>query len=148
MQVILFADKFLNMSNIVDVVEADKNLATMMRSVMAVGLETELNKTGPFTLFAPTDLAFGKLPIGELTELMKPENKVKLTGILSYHIVQGRTDFKDFKDGQKLKTIDGKELDVKVTAGNVTINGAKVQKRDSGASNGVVHSMDTVIPAK
>src|SRR6185436_11888690 len=119
--------KFKNMSNIVEVVVADKNLATMLRSVKATELAIELSKTGPYTVFAPTDLAFGKLASGELGELLKPENKVKLTDILNYHIVEGKTNFKDFKDGQKLKTVNGKELDVKVTNGNVTINGAKLQ---------------------
>src|SRR5579862_7579607 len=133
------------MSNIVDVVVADKNLATMLRSVKAAGLETELGKTGPYTVFAPTDTAFEKLSSGQLTEWLKPENKVKLSDFLNYHVVTGKTNFKDFKDGQKLKTIHGKELDVKVSNGHVTINGAKVQGRDFEASNGVVYSVDTVI---
>jgi|SRR5579862_854336 len=133
------------MSNIVDVVVADKNLATMLRTVKAAGLETELSKKGPYTVFAPTDIAFGKLASGELTEWLKPENKVKLTDFLNYHVVNGKTNFNDFKDGQKLKTIHGKELDVKVSNGNVTINGAKVYGQDSEASNGVVYSMETVI---
>src|SRR5579871_5536584 len=115
MQVILSANNFKKMSNIVDVVVADRNLATMLKSVKAAGLEIELSKKGPFTVFAPTDLAFGKLAQGELLELMKPENKVKLAGILNNHVVEGKTDFKDFKDGQKLKTINGKQLEVKVT---------------------------------
>ncbi|HET9823697.1 MAG TPA: fasciclin domain-containing protein, partial [Chitinophagaceae bacterium] len=125
------------MSNIVDVVVADRNLATMLRSVKAAGLETELSKTGPFTVFAPTDLAFGKLAAGEITQLLKPENKVRLADIMNYHVVEGKTNFKDLKDGQKLKTLNGKELDVKVSNGDVTISGAKVQGRDSEASNGV-----------
>ena len=145
MQIILSANKLSNMLNIVDVVVADTNLATMLRSVKAAGLETEVSKTGPFTVFAPTDLAFGKLAAGEMTQLLKPENKVKLADILNYHVVQGKTNFKDLTDGQKLKTINGKELDVKVSSGTVTINGAKVQGRDSEASNGVVHSLDTVV---
>jgi uncharacterized surface protein with fasciclin (FAS1) repeats len=134
--------------NIVDVVVADKNLATMLRGVKAAGLEVVLSKTGPFTVFAPTDLAFGKLAANEMTELLKPENKVKLSDILNYHVVEGKTNFKDLKDGQKLRTINGKELDVKVSNGNVTINGATVQGRDSEASNGVVHSLDSVITVK
>jgi len=134
--------------NIVDVVVADKNLATMSRGVKAAGLEVELTKAGPFTIFAPTDLAFGKLKAGEMIELLKPDNKVKLSDILNYHVVEGKTNFKDLKDGQKLKTINGKELDVKVNNGNVTINGAAVQGRDSEASNGVVHSLDTVFVTK
>jgi uncharacterized surface protein with fasciclin (FAS1) repeats len=148
MQIILFAFKLPNMSNIVDVVVADKNLATMLRSVKAAGLETELSKTGPFTVFAPTDMAFGKLAAGELAELLKPENKVKLAGILNYHVVEGTTHFKDLKDGQKLKTISGKELSVKVVNGDVSINGAKLQGRDHDASNGVVHSVDKLIVTK
>ena len=132
------------MSNIVDVVVADKNLATMSKSVKAAQLETELSKPGPFTVFAPTDLAFGKLK-DEVTELLKPENRIKLTGILNYHVVEGKTSFKDFKDGQKLKTLNGKELTVHVANGAVTVNGAKVQARDMQADNGVVHALDTVV---
>src|SRR4030095_7974170 len=101
------------MSNIVDVVVADKNLATMSKSVKAAGLETELAKTGPFTVFAPSEIAFGKLASGVLTDWMKPENKTKFAGILNHHVVIGKNNFKDLKDGLKLKTLDGKELDVK-----------------------------------
>src|SRR4030095_7599875 len=133
------------MSNIVDVVVADKNLATMSKSVKAAQLEPELSKPGPFTFFAPTELAFGKLKAGEITELLKPENRIKLTGILNYHVVEGKTSFKDFKDGQKLKTLNGKELLVHVANGAVTVNGAKVQARDMQADNGVVHALDTVV---
>jgi uncharacterized surface protein with fasciclin (FAS1) repeats len=133
------------MSNIVDVVVADKNLATMSKSVKAAQLETELSKPGPFTFFAPTELAFGKLKAGEITELLKPENRIKLTGILNYHVVEGKTNFKDFKDGQKLKTLNGKELLVQVANGAVSVNGAKVQARDMQADNGVVHALDTVV---
>ena len=89
-----------------------------------------------------------KLTGGQLAELLKPENKIKLTGILNYHVVEGKTNFKDFTNGQKLKTIDGQELDVNVTNGDVTINGAKLQARDSEASNGVVHSLDSVMTVK
>jgi uncharacterized surface protein with fasciclin (FAS1) repeats len=133
------------MSNVVDVVVADKNLATMSKSVKAAGLESELTKTGPFTVFAPSEIAFGKLASGVLTDWLKPENKIKLAAILNYHVVEGKNNFKDFKDGQRLKALNGKELKVKVTNGDVTINGAKLQGRDSEASNGVVHSLDTVM---
>src|SRR5678816_1493003 len=133
------------MSNIVDVVVADKNLATMSKSVKATGLETELAKTGPFTLFAPSEMAFGKLASGVLTGWMKPENKIKFAEVLNHHVVEGKTNFKDLKDGQKLVTVNGRELQVKVSNGDVSINGAKVQSRDVEASNGVVHSLDAVI---
>ena len=133
------------MSNIVEVVVADKNLATFLKSFRVTRLEEELTKPGPFTVFAPTDLAFGKLAAGELTELMKPENKIKLTDILHQHVVQGKTNFKDLADGQKLKTVSGKELKVEVKNGAVSINGARIQGKDMEASNGVVHSLDKVI---
>lgn len=145
MQVILFADKFYQMSNIVDVVVADKNLATMLRGVKAAGLETDWSKEGPFTVFAPSEMAFGKMAQGELAELLKPENKAKLTLVLNNHLVSGKKNFKDFTNGQKLKTVGGKELDVKVSDGTVTVNGSTIQGRDMEASNGVVHSMNEVI---
>ena len=98
------------MSSIIDVILADRNLATILRSVQTAHLESEWSKPGPFTVFAPTDLAFGKLREGEITELLKPENRIKLTGILNSLVVEGRNNFKDFADGQKLKTVNGKEL--------------------------------------
>ena len=148
MRVILSADKFQIMSNIVDIVVADKNLATMSKSVKAAGLETELAKKGPFTVFAPTDLAFGKLKEGELKELLKPENKVRLVGVLNHHMVEGTQHLDQLKDGQKLKTVSGKQLDVKVHNGEVTINGSRLHGQEHEASNGVVYSIDEVISGK
>ena len=136
------------MSNVIEIVVADKNLATMSKSVIAAGLETELAKKGPFTVFAPSEMAFGKLPSGLLADWMKPENKIKLMAILNHHVVDGKNNFKDLKDSQKLVTVNGRELQVKVANQEVTINGAKVQSRDNEASNGVVHSLDTVIALK
>lgn len=136
------------MSNIVEVVVADKNLATMSRSVAAAGLESLLTQKGPFTLFAPTDLAFGKLTAGRMEQLLKTENKEKLTELLNHHIVEGVTNFNDLKDNQKLVTNNGRELNVRIVEGKVTINGATIQGRDSAGTNGVVHSLDTVIELK
>ncbi|HET9747534.1 MAG TPA: fasciclin domain-containing protein [Chitinophagaceae bacterium] len=133
------------MSNIVDVVLADKNLATMSQTVKAAGLDVELSKMGPFTVFAPSEIAFGKLANGILTDWMKPESMIKLSAILHHHVVKGKTSFKDLKDGKKLVSVNGWELQVRVANGEVTINGAKVQSRDTEASNGVVHSLDTVL---
>lgn len=133
------------MSNIVDVVAADKNLAALGKGMKAAGLEEVLSKEGPFTVFAPTDLAFGKLAPGQWSDLLKPENKTKLADIMNYHVVEGKTNFKDFRDGQKLKTVAGKELTVKVTNGAVDIDGARIQGRDMEASNGVVHSLDKLV---
>jgi len=147
MQVILSANKKNKMLTIEEVVVADNNLTTMLRGIKAAGLGTELNKTGPFTVLAPSEMAFGKLLNGVLPELLKPENKARLVDLISNHIVLGKANFKDLKDGQLLKTINGKELSVKISHGAVTINGSKVQGRDADASNGVVHSIDTVISA-
>ena len=133
------------MSNLFDVIQADKNMASLLKSLQAAGLEIELNKTGPYTVFGPSEIAFGKLPEGELTEWLKPVNKIKLTSILNNHVVDGKFSFDKLIEGQKLKTINGRMLEVKVSNGNVTINGAKLQRRDNEASNGVVHSLDTVI---
>jgi uncharacterized surface protein with fasciclin (FAS1) repeats len=148
MQVILPANKFFDMSTIVDVMSAERNLSTFLRGVVAAGLETELAKMGPFTVFGPSEMAFGKLANGVLPDLLKPENKVQLMELLQFHVAEGKTNFKDFKDGQTLKTISGKELKVVVNStGEVTVNGSKIQGRDSEAANGVVHSMDKVIAA-
>jgi uncharacterized surface protein with fasciclin (FAS1) repeats len=145
MRVILSADKLKNMSNIVDVVAADKNLAVLGKGMKAAGLEEVLSKEGPFTVFAPTDLAFGKLSPGQWPDLLKPENKTKLVDIMNHHVVAGRSNFKDFTDGQKLKTVAGKELTVRVVNGAVDIGGARIQGKDMQASNGVVHSLDTLV---
>lgn len=136
------------MLNIVDVVVADKNLATMSKSVKAAGLEEGLTQKGPFTMFAPSEMAFGKLANGVLTDWLKPENKVKLAEILNHHVIEGKTNFSDLKDGQKLVTVNGRELHVKKSNGEITINGSKLQGRDGEASNGVVHSLDSVIYMK
>ena len=132
------------MSNIVEVVAADRNLAVLGKGMKAGGLDEVLAKEGPYTVFAPTDLAFGKLKTGEWPELLKSENKTKLTGIMNNYVVKGKINFSDFKDGQKLMTLGGRELNVKVNRGNVAIDNAQIQGRDLQASNGVVHSLDRV----
>jgi uncharacterized surface protein with fasciclin (FAS1) repeats len=133
------------MSNVFEVVGADHNLATMSKSVKAAGMEVELSKEGPYTVFAPTDTAFNRLSAGELAELLKPEYKGKLTGILQNHVVEGKKELKDFKDGDRMKSLGGKQLTVKVVDGEVSVNGSKIKGRDHQASNGIVHSMDQVI---
>lgn len=132
------------MSNIVEVVTADKNLAVLGNGLKAAGLEELLNGKGPFTVFAPTNLAFSRMKTGEWPELLKPENKTKLTGIMNNYLVEGKTTFSELTDGQKLTTMGGKELTVKVAGGNIDIDGARIQGRDMEASNGVVHSIDKI----
>ena len=136
------------MKNVIEVVVADKTLATLMKGFKAVQIEAELNQKGPYTLFAPTDLAFQNLPAGELAELMKPENKVKLKETLDSHIVLGKNNYEDLVNGQTLKSINGKNLFVKIKDGVISINGSNIQRRDMHASNGIVHSLDKVIEPK
>jgi len=130
--------------DIVAVASEAKNLTTLVTAVKAAGLVETLQGTGPFTVFAPTDAAFAKLPKDTLENLLKPENKEKLVAILTYHVVPGKVPAADVKSGE-VKTVNGKKLDVKVTGGVVTVDGAKVLTTDIPASNGVIHLIDTVV---
>ena len=133
------------MPNITQVVNDDKNMTTLNKGVLASGLDKVLSSDGPYTVFAPTDLAFRKLDTGKFETLLKPENKIKLKDILTYHIVAGKLDYKDLKDGKKLKTVSGQEISVHVTDGHVRIEGAEIENHDLQTSNGVIHMLDTVI---
>jgi len=133
------------MSNITQVVNDEKNMSTFKKGVVASGMDQILSGTGPFTVFAPTDMAFGKLETGTVENLLKPENKIKLTALLNHHVVAGKINFKDLKDGDKLKSLGGKELSVKVVNAKVTLDGATIQNRDVPTSNGVIHLLDTVL---
>jgi uncharacterized surface protein with fasciclin (FAS1) repeats len=133
------------MTNITQIIKNEKNLTTWNRGVMATGLNQILSGAGPFTVFAPSDLAFGKLESGMVETLLNPENKTKLTDLLNYHVIEGKIDFKDLKDGRKLKTLNGKELVVQVKNGKVSVNDATIQNSDMQTSNGVIHSLDTVL---
>ena len=117
---------------------------TLVAAVKAAGLVDTLNGKGPFTVFAPTDEAFAKLPAGTVEGLLKPENKEKLAGILTYHVVAGKVMAADVKTSN-VKTVNGKEAAIKVDAGKVTIGAANVVKTDIAASNGVIHVIDTVL---
>ena len=133
------------MSNITQVVNAEKNMTILKKSVSASGLDSVLSGAGPYTVFAPNDLAFEKLEKGVLDNLLKPENKAKLTDVLNYHVVSGKVNFKDLKDGEKLKALNGKELHVHVKDGHVRIEGAEILSHYLSSSNGVIHSLDTVM---
>ena len=133
------------MSNIVEVVVADKNLATMSKYVKAAGLDEALAHKGPFTIFAPTDIAFSKLPEEKRTALLRDDNNDTLNDLLKHHVVEGELNITDLKNDQKLVTMNGRELHVKVNGDNVSINGANLQTKDSKGSNGVVHTLDAVI---
>jgi len=136
------------MSNIVEIAVGNENFTTLVAAVKAADLVATLSGTGPFTVFAPVNAAFAKLPAGTVETLVKPESKTALTGILTFHVVSGKVHAKDLTDGQKVKTVNGQELTVSIKDGEVKINGAKVVMADVEASNGVIHAIDTVlIPA-
>ena len=138
------ADKAAPAGDIVVVASGAGSFNTLVAAVKAAGLVETLQGKGPFTVFAPTDEAFAKLPEGTVESLLKPENKEKLVAILTYHVVAGKVMAADVKT-MKVKTVNGKELDVKVADGVVTVDNAKVIKTDVAASNGVIHVIDTVV---
>ncbi len=117
---------------------------TLVAAVKAAGWEATLNGKGPFTVFAPTDEAFAKLPAGTVEALLKPENKEKLTAILTYHVLAGKVMASDVTTSNP-KTVNGKEVAIKVDGGKVTVGTATVVKTDIVASNGVIHVIDTVV---
>lgn len=134
-------------ANIVETAVAAGSFKTLVAAVQAAGLVDTLSGKGPFTVFAPTDEAFSKLPAGTVESLLKPENKDMLVSILTYHVVPGKVTAKDVKT-MKAKTVNGQEVSLKVTAAGVTIDSAKVIKTDIMTSNGVIHVIDSVILPK
>ena len=136
--------------NIIQNAVNSKDHTTLVAAVKAAGLVDTLEVKGPFTVFAPTNAAFGKLPAGTVDNLVKPENKATLTKILTYHVVAGKLEASDLTDGKKLKTVEGEELTVKNAGGKVTIIDAKgdasmVTISNVNQSNGVIHVVDTVL---
>ena len=136
------------MSNITQVVNTDKNLKTLKKSVHSSDLDQLLSSTGPFTFFAPSDLAFEKLEKGFMDDLLIAKNKPKLTDLLNNHIVNGTVPFKDLKNGDRLETVNGNQLLVEVKNGKVRVGDAVILGREAKISNGVVHSTDTVFTKK
>ena len=134
--------------NIVENAANSSDHTTLVAAVKAAGLAETLSGAGPFTVFAPTNEAFNKLPAGTVDNLLKPEMKNDLTSILTYHVVPGAFKAADLKDGQKLKTVQGKELTVSIKDGKVMIDGATVTVADVVSSNGVTHVIDAVVMAK
>lgn len=136
--------------NIVQNAVNSKDHTTLVAAVKAAGLVETLESKGPFTVFAPTNAAFGKLPAGTVDTLVKPENKATLTKILTYHVVPGKLAASDLKDGMKLKTAEGEQLTVKHDGSKVWIVDAKggssmVTISNVNQSNGVIHVVDTVL---
>ena len=131
-------------ADIVDTAVAAGSFKTLVAAVQAAGLVDTLKGKGPFTVFAPTDEAFAKIPKADLDALLK--DKAKLTAVLTYHVVSGKVMANDVKAG-KVKSVQGSELTLGTTGG-VTVDGAKVVKADIAASNGVIHVIDTVVLPK
>lgn len=130
-------------NTIVDVAVAAGNFKTLVAAVKAAGLVETLNSAGPFTVFAPTDEAFAKLPAGTVEALLK--DKAKLTAILTYHVVPGSVEAAQVVGLKSAKTVNGKEVSIKVADGKVMVGAAQVVKTDIKASNGVIHVIDTVL---
>jgi len=134
--------------DVVDTAIAAGSFKTLAKALDAAGLVTTLKGAGPFTVFAPTDEAFAKLPNGTLETLLKPENKEKLRRILTYHVVAGKVMASDVVKVQSAKAVSGDTITVKVQDGVVHVDNAKVTSADVAASNGVIHVIDSVILPK
>lgn len=136
--------------DIVDTAVAAGSFKTLATALAKADLVDALKGAGPFTVFAPTDEAFAKLPKGTLENLLKPENKARLSAILTYHVVAGRVPAEKALKLTNAKTLNGQQIDLVAQGGNLTVDGAKVVKTDIECSNGVIHVIDSVIlpPAK
>jgi uncharacterized surface protein with fasciclin (FAS1) repeats len=133
------------MSTILQIANADRNLSTLSKILKTTDLEEILNGVGPFTMFAPVNFAFSKLsPANSFEQLTNDDNKARLSDILTYHVIAGKKMLRDFTNGQKIKTINGKDIAISVRDGEVSINGAKILSKDRQGSNGIIHSVDTV----
>ena len=136
--------------DIVDTAVAAGSFSTLAAALGAADLVETLKGAGPFTVFAPTDDAFAKLPEGTVEDLLKPENKEKLAGILTYHVVPGKVMASSVvtMDGKSVETVNGKSVKIGMKGDAVTVDGAKVVTTDVDTSNGVIHIIDTVMMPK
>ena len=132
-------------ADIVDTAVGAGSFKTLVAAVQAAGLVDTLKGAGPFTVFAPTDAAFARLPKGTVESLLKPENKAKLQAILTYHVVAGKVMAADVVKLTGAKTVQGQQVDIAVNDGKVTVDGANVIKTDIETSNGVIHIIDSVM---
>ena len=140
--------KYDKPKDIVDTAVAAGSFKTLATALTAADLVETLKGKGPFTVFAPTDEAFDKLPEGALEDLLKPENKAKLVGILTYHVVAGKVMAADVVKLKEAKTVQGSKVKIKVDDGKVKVDNANVIKTDIKCKNGVIHVIDAVILPK
>ncbi len=131
--------------DIVDTAVSAGQFKTLAAAIDAAGLTETLKGSGPFTVFAPTDAAFAKLPAGTIENLLKPENKARLTAILTYHVVPGVAPSTDVVKLDEAKTVSGKTVSVHALGGSVMVNNAQVVTADITASNGIIHVIDSVL---
>ena len=135
-------------SDIVDTAVAAGSFTTLVAAVKAAGLVETLKGAGPFTVFAPTDEAFKKLPAGTVETLLKPENKGKLVDLLKFHVVSGHVSSKDAMGVSSAKSLLGKDLKIARMNGGLSVGGGMVIKADIECSNGVIHVVDSVLMPK
>lgn len=131
--------------NLVDTAAAQGSFKTFGKALQAAGLIETLKGAGPYTVFAPTDAAFNKLPKGKLDNWLKPENKAELISVLKYHVTPGRVLAADVGLLNQTKTEQGQSAKIKMSGGKVTINDANVTLTDIASTNGVIHAIDTVL---
>ena len=132
-------------ADIVDTAVAAGNFSTLATALEAGELVATLKSDGPFTVFAPSDAAFAKLPAGTVESLLEPENRDQLVAILTYHVVSGKVEAGQVVGLTSVSTVNGQDLSVRVEGETVFINDARVTAVDVGASNGVIHVIDTVL---
>lgn len=138
-----------NSRNLLDTAAANGSFKTFGKAIEQAGMSDTLRGTGPFTVFAPTDAAFDKLPAGKLDNLLKPENKQELVSLLNYHVVNGRKSVADIGKWEAARTVNGQSAPIKLANDKVSIDGAMVTAADINSSNGVIHGIDKVnIPTK
>ena len=141
----MFMESMHTMDSVVDIAAKSPDHKTLVAAVTAADLIETLSGEGPFTIFAPSDDAFAKLPMNTVKHLLKAENKEELVSLLTNHVVAGNVMSGDLRDGQMVETLGGEKLQVSIEDGEVLINGSKVTAPDLAASNGVVHVLDSVI---
>ena len=138
-----------NTKNLVDTAAANDSFKIFSKAVEQAGMGETLRGEGPFTVFAPTDAAFDKLPAGKLDTLLKPENKDELVSLLNYHVIRGRKSAADIGKWEQAKTVNGQSAPIKLVDNKVSIDGAYLTSADIGSSNGIIHGIDKVnIPTK
>ena len=128
-----------------DTISSNKYLSTFSKSLISASLNNELSADGPYTVFAPSELAFSKLFNGELPELMRPDHKEQLRNMLRCHIVDGLHPFSSLTNGKKLVSVNGRILEIGINNGYVYVNGAAIQEKDNLNSNGILHSVGSLI---